>query len=163
MNNLPIHMAKVTRAELSKISIHLTHHPHYSPDLAPSDFFIFGYLKMKMLGFESDSPEAQIDQTKAKFQRTPSEILDGVFKGWIIRVQKCIEHEGDCFPEDKKVQRQFLLKLLGAAYANRLLDTLAQQPPTVRERLKSRWSIIGSTMERKIDETIFESEHNQWW
>jgi hypothetical protein len=31
-------------------------HPAYSPDAAPSDFFLFGYLKDEMAGFTPNSP-----------------------------------------------------------------------------------------------------------
>jgi hypothetical protein len=53
-----------------------------------------------MLELEFDSPEALLDWIKAEFQRTLSEGLEGVIARRIICVQKCIEDEGDYFPED---------------------------------------------------------------
>jgi hypothetical protein len=100
VNNSPIHKSKVTRAKLSQMTVHLASHHHYPPNLAPSGFFLFGYLKTKMLGLECDSPDALLAWIKAEFQRIPSEVLEGVSESWIIRVQKCIEHEGHDFPED---------------------------------------------------------------
>jgi hypothetical protein len=58
MDNSPIHKGKVTRAKLSQMTVYLAPHPPYSPDLAPLEFFLFGYLKRKMQGLEFDSPEA---------------------------------------------------------------------------------------------------------
>jgi hypothetical protein len=58
MDNSPIHKAKVTRTKLSQMPVHLAPYLPYSPDLAPLDFFLFGFLKGKMQGLEFDSPEA---------------------------------------------------------------------------------------------------------
>jgi hypothetical protein len=55
--------------------VHLAPHPPYSPDLAPSAFFLFGCLKTKMFGLEFDSPEALLGWIKAEFQRISSEVL----------------------------------------------------------------------------------------
>jgi hypothetical protein len=80
--------------------IHLTPHPPYSLDLTPSDFFLFGYLKEKILALEFESPAALLASTNAEFERIPRETLEEIFECWIIRVQKCIEYQGDCFSED---------------------------------------------------------------
>jgi hypothetical protein len=31
-------------------------HPPYSPDLAPSGFFLFGYVKGKLMGYRAETP-----------------------------------------------------------------------------------------------------------
>jgi hypothetical protein len=36
-------------------------HPHYSPDLAPSDFFLFGYVKERLKGMVFLSYEELLD------------------------------------------------------------------------------------------------------
>jgi hypothetical protein len=80
--------------------IHLAPHPQYSPDLAPSDFILFGYLKEKILDREFESSEALLVWIDAESERIPRETLEEVFECWIIRVQKRIEYQGDSFPED---------------------------------------------------------------
>jgi hypothetical protein len=30
--------------------------PSYSPDLAPSDFFLFGYINGKLMGYRAETP-----------------------------------------------------------------------------------------------------------
>jgi hypothetical protein len=100
MDNSPIHRAKAAKAKLSQMPIHLAPHPQDSPDLVPSDFFLFGYLKEKILGLEFESPGALLAWTNAEVERIPSETLEGFFECWVIRVQKCIEYRGDYFPED---------------------------------------------------------------
>jgi transposase len=101
MDNSTIHKSKVTRAKLSQIPVHLAPHPPYSPDLAPSDFFLFGYLKTKIIGLKFNSSEALLYWIKDEFQRIPSEVLEGVFESWIIRIQKCLEYKGDYFLKTK--------------------------------------------------------------
>jgi histone-lysine N-methyltransferase SETMAR len=49
MDNSPIHKSTITRVKVSQIPVHLAPHPPYSPDLAPSAFFLFGSLKTKMI------------------------------------------------------------------------------------------------------------------
>jgi hypothetical protein len=110
VDNSPIHKAKVTKAKLSQMPINLVPHPSYSPDLAPSAFFLFGYLKEKILSFEFESPEALLASINPKCERIPREILGGFFECWIIRVHKCSEHRGDYFPEDDPTLETFCSK-----------------------------------------------------
>ncbi len=44
-NNAPVQKARAAQAALCKCEFEEFNHPHYSPDLAPSDFFLFRYLK----------------------------------------------------------------------------------------------------------------------
>jgi histone-lysine N-methyltransferase SETMAR len=70
-------------------------HPPYSPDLAPCDFWLFGYLKQCLEGQSFDSPIA--------LQAAVSEILMSievgtfvrVFTEWKRRLLQCIEQGGD--------------------------------------------------------------------
>jgi hypothetical protein len=100
LDNSLIHRAKAAKAKLPQMPIHLAPHRPDSPDLAPSDFCLFGYLKEKILGLEFESREAFLGWINAGFERMPKEILEEVFKCWIIRMQKCIEYQGNYFPED---------------------------------------------------------------
>jgi hypothetical protein len=101
IDNSPIHKAKVAKAKLSQIRIHLAPHPPYSSNLAPSGFCLFGYLKEKILGLEFESPEASLAWINAEFERMPRQTLEEVVECWILRVQKCIEYQGHYFPEDQ--------------------------------------------------------------
>jgi transposase len=44
-DNARPHTAAHTRALLKHFNWELFDHPHYSPDLAPSDYHLFAYLK----------------------------------------------------------------------------------------------------------------------
>jgi histone-lysine N-methyltransferase SETMAR len=49
-NNAPAHTAGVVARFLSRKQVTLFHHPSYSSDLAPADFFLFPKLKSQLKG-----------------------------------------------------------------------------------------------------------------
>ncbi|KAF2352756.1 Transposase type 1 [Trinorchestia longiramus] len=51
-DNAPAHSARQTRAVLREFRWEIIRHPPYSPDLAPSDFFLFPNLKKSLKGKE---------------------------------------------------------------------------------------------------------------
>lgn len=72
-------------------------HPPYSPDLAPSDFFLFGYMKEKLEGAKFDSADELIEAIYSIFEEIPQEVLKSVFIELEERLKKCIEANGDYF------------------------------------------------------------------
>jgi hypothetical protein len=99
MVNAPIHHSQMTRAKLSQMPVYLAPHPQDSPDLPPSDFFLFEYLKEKMIGREFESADALLDWFRQEFEGIRPDVLERVFESWITRVETCIEHEA-YFSED---------------------------------------------------------------
>jgi hypothetical protein len=85
--------------EMANIPVQLVPHPFSSPDLDPSDFFLFEYPKEKMIGQEFGSPEDLIALNSATFEAIPNRVLEHVFEEWIRRVQRCLDHEGSYFSE----------------------------------------------------------------
>ena len=53
-DNVPAHKSVVTMAAVHDCGFELVDHPPYSPDLAPSDYFLFPNMK-KTLGWEAAS------------------------------------------------------------------------------------------------------------
>jgi hypothetical protein len=51
-------------------------HPAYSPDLAPSDFFLFGYLKSKLQGI--------VVRSRPEFFSAIGEIFDEILKETLL-------------------------------------------------------------------------------
>ncbi len=49
-DNAPIHNSFSSFDEISKAGFKLLSHPPYSPDLAPSDFYLFTHLKKYLRG-----------------------------------------------------------------------------------------------------------------
>jgi transposase len=100
MDNSSIHKSKSVIAKTSSIPVQLAPHPQYSPDLTPSNFFLFGHLKSQMIGREFNSPEDLIRWIRAAFLRISRDTSERVFDEWIDRVERCISHEGSYFPEE---------------------------------------------------------------
>ena len=70
-------------------------HPPYSPDLAPSDFWLFGYLKRQLDSY-SDSKSLQRAVIKALLS-IPHDELRKTFNKWIERLELCIANQGNYF------------------------------------------------------------------
>jgi transposase len=70
-------------------------HPPYSPDLAPSDLWLFP--KLKMLKGQHFSSDAEIEASVRKWISSQPEtsFIDGM-KKWIERLKKCVVINGDC-------------------------------------------------------------------
>ncbi|XP_023217030.1 histone-lysine N-methyltransferase SETMAR-like [Centruroides sculpturatus] len=94
-DNARVHTCAVSMAKITELKFELLPHPPYSPDLAPSDFFLFPNLKKWLGGQRFTSNEMVIAQTNAYFEDLPkSYFLDGL-KKLEKRLEKCIELKGD--------------------------------------------------------------------
>jgi hypothetical protein len=69
-------------------------HPADSPDRAPSDFFLFGYLKEKLIDFDCRSQEDLKSAITSIFTEIDKETLVAVFLSWIERLKWVIRKEG---------------------------------------------------------------------
>jgi hypothetical protein len=70
-------------------------HPPYSPDLAPSDFFLFGYVKRALQGSEFQTVEKLLAAGVTILNAIPAETLIITFHEWIRRLQTCIDTDGE--------------------------------------------------------------------
>ncbi|GFU58797.1 histone-lysine N-methyltransferase SETMAR [Trichonephila clavipes] len=59
-HNVPSHTSAVAMVKIHELRIELLDHPPYSPDLAPSNFFLFPYLKIALGGQRISSNEETI-------------------------------------------------------------------------------------------------------
>jgi hypothetical protein len=59
--------------------------------LAPSDFFIFGYVKEKLMGYCSETPSELLVSIRVILAEIPRETLNAVFLEWMERLQKCVQ------------------------------------------------------------------------
>ena len=70
-------------------------HPPYSPDIAPSDFFLFGYTKDKLQGCSFNTREELLDAIRQIWDEIQKETLREVFLEWEKRLQKVIDTDGN--------------------------------------------------------------------
>jgi hypothetical protein len=81
-----------------------TPHPPYPPDLAPSDFFLFGYVKGKLMGYRAETPSEHFVRIRAILAEIPQETLNAVFLEWMERLQKCAQVDGEYIGCAKRTQ-----------------------------------------------------------
>lgn len=94
-DNVPAHTCAVATAKLVELGYEVVPHSAYSPDLAPSDFFLFPNLKKSLAGQKFESNAEVIAATEAYFAaQEKTYFSDGIKKledCWV----KCIELKGD--------------------------------------------------------------------
>jgi hypothetical protein len=79
-------------------------HPLYSPDLAPSDFFLFGHVKGKLIGYHVETPSELLVRIRVILAEIPRETLNAVFLEWMERLQKCVQVDGEYVEWAKRTQ-----------------------------------------------------------
>jgi transposase len=70
-------------------------HPPYSPDLAPYDFFLFGNVKRKLMGYHAESPSELLIRIRVILSEIPRETFNAVFLEWTERLRKSIDTNGE--------------------------------------------------------------------
>ena len=94
-DNAPCHKSLATMAKLNELSFELLPHPPYSPDLAPSDYYLFADLKEMLQGKRFYSNEEVITETNAYFEAKDKSFykkgIEILVKRWI----DCVAFEGD--------------------------------------------------------------------
>ncbi|KAA6387882.1 MAG: putative mariner mos1 transposase, partial [Streblomastix strix] len=95
IDNAPCHNAIITRNYIDESIFERVPHPPYSPDLAPSDFWLFGELKGRMRGqtFATTDELATFCTNFADMQ-TPAK-LKRIFEEWEQRCLTIMNNGGE--------------------------------------------------------------------
>lgn len=96
-DNARPHIANRTTEYLKANGVEILHSPSNSPDLAPCDFFLFPTIKNKMRGLQYNSPEEAIEAYEKNVSEVTPEQWAQCFKDWFLRMQKCIDCNGEYF------------------------------------------------------------------
>jgi len=99
-DNAPAHMALSVREFLATKQITMLEHPAYSPDLAPSDFFLFPNIKEILKGRHFDDIDDIRGSTVATLKAIPQNQFRNCFEEWTRRWHRCIASQGDYFEGD---------------------------------------------------------------
>jgi hypothetical protein len=94
-DNARPHAAQVSTDSVTRNGMKRTPPCPYSPDLAPSDCFLFGYMKRKLMGYRAESESELLIRIGVIFAEIQRDVLNAVFLEWVDRLQKCIETNGD--------------------------------------------------------------------
>jgi histone-lysine N-methyltransferase SETMAR len=94
-DNARPHTAKLSTQYFNENQMKSATHPPYSPDLAPSDFYPFGYVKRSLAGLASEDA----DQLRAIIEGVQEGIekvtLQAVYLEWLDRLRKSITTNGE--------------------------------------------------------------------
>ena len=76
-------------------------HPVYSPDLVPSDFFLFPKVKEILKGSHFDDIDDVRSNTTAALKAIPQNQFQNCFEGWTRRWNRCIVSQGEYYEGDR--------------------------------------------------------------
>lgn len=94
-DNAPAHTSKVSMQKIKDLKFELIAHPPYSPDLAPSDFFLFPNLKKSLAGKRFSSNAEVIAFTEGFFCGLDKSAYKTGMESLEHRLMKCIDVAGE--------------------------------------------------------------------
>lgn len=94
-DNARPHVARQTLEHLAEKGVITLSHPPYSPDISPSDFFLFGYLKHMIEGRHFSSEEELVAALCEICATISKEVLSNVLRGWKDRLLHVISSGGE--------------------------------------------------------------------
>ena len=69
--------------------------PLFSPEIAPSDFYLFGYIKKMLQGHSYDTPDDLLSAITEILNNISPDALVKVFLNWHERLKQLIDKNGD--------------------------------------------------------------------
>ena len=96
-DNVPAHTSTIVKAFLKRTKVTILPRPPYSPDHAPSDFFLFPKLKSFLAGRKYQSRHALASDMHQYLISVPKSAYRAAFKKWIHRLKLCISNHGEYF------------------------------------------------------------------
>jgi hypothetical protein len=70
-------------------------HPLCSPDLAPSDFYLFGHVKRCLAGLSFEDADQLLAAIKGVLEGIEKVTLQAVFLEWMDQLRTCIATNGE--------------------------------------------------------------------
>lgn len=94
-DNARPHVTQGVRTYLDRKGIAIIDHPPYSPDLAPSDFWLFDTIKRQLS--DHTSVESLKREITSVVENIPKNEYLKTFKKWLERLDLCIKNDGHYF------------------------------------------------------------------
>jgi hypothetical protein len=63
--------------------------------LAPSDFFLFGYVKGRLMEYRAEIPSEFLVRIRVILAEIPRETLKTVLFEWMERLRNCVQVDGE--------------------------------------------------------------------
>ncbi|GFO14731.1 transposase [Plakobranchus ocellatus] len=100
-DNARLHTSRQTQDALSQLELTTLPHPAYSPDLAPSDYYLFPQLRKYLKGHHYDNDEEVIADVRKWCHGQSSEFFAEGVRQLVKRWRLCV----DCDGRDKRTMR----------------------------------------------------------
>ena len=95
-DNVPVHQAFAVQEFLARKQVCVLHHPPYSPDLSPCDYFLSPKLKLPLKGRLFEDVQ-DIRAAVTSLRAIPQEDVQRSFQSLLDRATRCIDAEGMYF------------------------------------------------------------------
>jgi histone-lysine N-methyltransferase SETMAR len=99
LDNCSIHRSRVTQDFMEQNGMESMLHPPYSPDLAPSDVFLFPLIIKRLDQFECDDPAGLFETVSEILLTIQTDDLRRVFQRWIDKVAVVAMGDGGYIPD----------------------------------------------------------------
>jgi histone-lysine N-methyltransferase SETMAR len=99
LDHCRVHFSRVTEQFIAENHISRVPQPAYSPDLAPSDFWLFGHLKNSRAARMFDDPEELLNAITSVLEKAQPSELHVVLSHWVERVRWVLQTTGDSYDE----------------------------------------------------------------
>ena len=93
-DNAPIHTSQKTVDTLNKAGFEIIAHPPYSPDMAPSDFYLFQHLKKHLRGRKFEDADELRNSVEEWFEMKPPEFFSCAFEQLLKRWRSVVDARG---------------------------------------------------------------------
>jgi hypothetical protein len=94
VDNCSIHRSAMTESFMESHDMISMPHPPYSPDLAPSDFYLFGTVKQELENLSLTDDEQFFEALDTILLSISPDQLKRAFEAWVIRVHRISEGDG---------------------------------------------------------------------
>jgi transposase len=82
VDNAKPHTFKMSKEKIEELCFILVPQPPYSPELAPCNFFLFGYLKHHLEGKHLTREDSVITAVSEVFDKIPLQTFQNVMDNW---------------------------------------------------------------------------------
>ena len=89
------HTSRQTQDALRQLELTTLPHPAYSPDLAPSDYYLFPQLKKYLKGHHYDNDEEVMADVRRWCRGQSSEFFAYGVRQLVKRWRLCVDRDGD--------------------------------------------------------------------
>jgi hypothetical protein len=95
LDNCSVHTSRVSTEWLEEHDMHRLSQPAYSPNLAPSDFYLFPTVKERLERIQLADEDQFFESLQEILDGLDHEELNAVFRTWVRRAQEVSECNGD--------------------------------------------------------------------